>query len=54
MNRWLQRPWTQTYRINHYEAKMDMSWLSLGKHKLTFGGSGILYNLGQGRCIALW
>ena len=25
-----------------------MSWLSLGKHKLTFGGSAILYNLDRG------
>ena len=40
--------WTQSYRIDHYETKLDMSWLSLGKHKLTFGGSAILYNLDRG------
>ncbi len=40
--------WTQAYRIDHYETKLDMSWLSLGKHKLTFGGNAILYNLDRG------
>jgi len=40
--------WTQAYRIDHYETKLDMSWLSLGKHKLTFGGGAILYNLDRG------
>jgi len=40
--------WTQSYRIDHYEAKLDMAWLSLGKHKLTFGGNAILYNLDRG------
>ena len=40
--------WTQSYRIEHYEAKVDMAWLSLGKHKLTFGGNAILYNLDRG------
>jgi hypothetical protein len=40
--------WTQAYRIDHYETKLDMSWLSLGKHKLTFGGGVILYNLDRG------
>ncbi|MCK5137238.1 MAG: TonB-dependent receptor [Bacteroidales bacterium] len=40
--------WTQSYSIGHYETKLDMSWLSLGKHKLTFGGNAILYNLDRG------
>jgi len=40
--------WTQSYRIDHYEAKVDMAWLSLGKHKLTFGGNAILYKLDRG------
>jgi CarboxypepD_reg-like domain/TonB-dependent Receptor Plug Domain len=43
--------WTQKYRINHYEAKLDMTWLSLGKHKLTFGGNGILYKLNRGSVL---
>ncbi len=43
--------WTQKYRIDHYEAKLDMTWLSLGKHKLTFGGNGILYNLNRGSIL---
>ncbi len=43
--------WTQSYRIEHYEAKVDMAWLSLGKHKLTFGGNAILYNLDRGDVI---
>jgi hypothetical protein len=40
--------WTQAYRINHFETRLDMSWLSLGKHRLTFGGNAILYNLNRG------
>ncbi|MCK4991131.1 MAG: TonB-dependent receptor, partial [Bacteroidales bacterium] len=40
--------WTQSYRIDHYETRLDMSWLSLGKHKLTFGGNAILYKLDRG------
>ena len=43
--------WTQSYRIDHYETKLDMSWLSLGKHKLTFGGNAILYNLNRGTIL---
>jgi hypothetical protein len=43
--------WTQAYRINHYETKVDMSWLSLGKHRLTFGGNAILYNLDRGTVL---
>ena len=43
--------WTQSYNINHYEAKLDMSWLSLGKHQLTFGGNAILYNLNRGTIL---
>ncbi|MCK5694646.1 MAG: TonB-dependent receptor, partial [Bacteroidales bacterium] len=34
--------------INHYELKSDFEWLSLGRHKLTFGGSGIYYRLDRG------
>jgi len=40
--------WTQAYRINHFETRLDFSWLSLGKHRLTFGGNAILYNLDRG------
>jgi len=43
--------WTQAYNINHYETKLDMSWLSLGKHQLTFGGNAILYNLDRGTIL---
>lgn len=43
--------WTQSYRIDHYETKLDMTWLSLGKHKLTFGGNAILYNLDRGNVL---
>ncbi len=41
--------WTQSYSINHYETRLDMSWLSLGSHRLTFGGNAILYNLDRGK-----
>jgi hypothetical protein len=43
--------WTQAYKIDHYEAKLDMTWLSLGKHRLTFGGNAILYNLDRGNVL---
>jgi len=36
------------YRIGHYELKADLNWLSLGIHKLTYGGSVIYYNLNRG------
>ncbi len=36
------------YRIRHYELKADLTWLSLGSHKLTYGGNAILYNLDRG------
>ncbi|MDF1574920.1 MAG: TonB-dependent receptor [Bacteroidales bacterium] len=43
--------WTQSYRIDHYETKIDLAWLSLGKHKLTFGGNAILYRLNRGKVL---
>jgi hypothetical protein len=43
--------WTQKYLIDHYESKLDISWLSLGKHKLTFGGNAILYKLDRGKVL---
>jgi hypothetical protein len=36
------------YRINHLELKTDFTWLSLGRHKVTFGASGIYYRLDRG------
>jgi hypothetical protein len=43
--------WTQSFKIEHYEAKLDMTWLSLGKHRLTFGGNANLYNLDRGMVL---
>jgi hypothetical protein len=43
--------WTQAYDINHYETKLDLTWLSLGKHQLTFGGNAILYHLNRGTVL---
>ncbi|KPK87803.1 MAG: hypothetical protein AMS27_01355 [Bacteroides sp. SM23_62_1] len=40
--------YSHAYRISHSEMKSDLSWLSLGNHKLTFGGSIIYYNLDRG------
>lgn len=40
--------YSQDYRISHYELKADMSWLSLGKHKITFGANAIYYDLDRG------
>lgn len=34
--------------IQHYELKSDFQWLTLGRHKLSFGGSGIYYRLNRG------
>ena len=36
------------YQVNHYELKSDFKWLSLGRHILTFGASGIYYHLDRG------
>jgi len=36
------------YRINHYEIRTDLKWLSLGAHKLSFGGNVIYYLLDRG------
>jgi hypothetical protein len=41
--------YSHAYHIGHYEMKADLSWLSLGKHKLTYGGSIIYYNLDRGK-----
>jgi len=40
--------YSHDYRINHYEIKADNTWLSLGKHKVTFGVNGIFYDLDRG------
>lgn len=40
--------YSHEYHIGHYELKADLSWLSLGKHKLSYGGSIIYYNLNRG------
>ncbi len=36
------------YSIRHYEFKTDFTWLSLGRHKLTYGGNMIYYDLDRG------
>jgi hypothetical protein len=40
--------YSHDYRIDHYELRADQTWLSLGKHKLTFGANGIYYDLNHG------
>ncbi|MFC2116583.1 TonB-dependent receptor domain-containing protein, partial [Bacteroidota bacterium] len=40
--------YSQDYRIDHYEMKADFTWLSLGAHKLSFGGNAIFYRLDRG------
>ncbi len=49
----------QRYRISHYEAKADFNWLSLGVHRLSFGGNAIYYRLNRGHVdpygdLSLW
>ncbi|HER09705.1 MAG TPA: TonB-dependent receptor [Bacteroides sp.] len=36
------------YRIDHYELKTDLTWLSLGSHRVTFGGNINFYRLHRG------
>lgn len=36
------------YKIDHYELKADFTWVSMGKHRLTYGFSGIFYDLNRG------
>lgn len=38
----------QNYNIDHYEFKTDFTWVSLGAHKLNFGGNAIYYHLNRG------
>ncbi|MCK4990036.1 MAG: TonB-dependent receptor, partial [Bacteroidales bacterium] len=40
--------YTHDYRIDHYEMRADHTWLSMGRHKVTFGINGIYYNLNRG------
>ena len=40
--------YSHNYRIEHYELKADFSWLSLGAHRLTYGGNAIYYRLNRG------
>ena len=40
--------YSHDYRIDHYELKADIIWLSLGRHRLTYGVNGIYYNLLRG------
>jgi hypothetical protein len=40
--------YSHDYRIDHYEIKVDNTWLSLGRHTFTFGVIGIFYNLNRG------
>ncbi len=40
--------YSHAYSIRHYELKTDFTWLSLGIHKLTFGGNAIFYDLDRG------
>ena len=42
------KAYSQDYRISHYEVRADLSWLSLGMHKLTYGVNGIYYDLDRG------
>lgn len=43
--------YSQEYSISHFELKADMSWLSLGKHKLTYGANAIFYDLDRGTVL---
>ena len=36
------------YEIGHYEARADFTWLSLGRHRVSYGFSAIFYDLNRG------
>lgn len=36
------------YVVNHYELRSDFKWVSLGKHLVSYGASGIFYHLDRG------
>lgn len=40
--------YSHAYRIDHYEIKTDLSWLSMGKHKISYGANAIYYQLNRG------
>jgi hypothetical protein len=40
--------YSHDYRIDHYEIRADQTWLSRGRHKLSFGVNGIYYDLHRG------
>jgi hypothetical protein len=40
--------YSHAYHIDHYELKSDFSWLSLGRHRITFGSDAIYYRLNRG------
>ena len=40
--------YSHDYRIGHYELKADLTWLSLGNHRFTYGGNVIYYDLDRG------
>lgn len=44
----LSTAFTQNYRLEHYETRIDFSILTHVDHKLEFGASGIYYNLNRG------
>jgi hypothetical protein len=40
--------YSHDYRIDHYELRLDQTWLPLGRHLVTFGVNGIYYQLHRG------
>jgi hypothetical protein len=41
------------YRINHYELKSDFTWIPGYRHKVTFGGNAILYDIDRGEILPM-
>jgi len=40
--------YSHDYKVDHYELRADHTWLTMGKHKVSFGVNGIYYNLNRG------
>ncbi len=43
--------YSHEYRIDHFEARADFIWLSLGSHRLSFGGNLVYYDLDRGQVM---
>ncbi len=48
-----QEAYQHDYQINHYELKSDFSWIPDFRHKVSFGGNAIFYDINRGEILPL-